>query len=455
MTTQNWPLWKRDTILAVLCVMSVIASTLSPLLAADTLKLTLLFRRTFPEMALATGYHLLGVGVAGILCVPSARIWGKRHLYLLGALIIIISSAWGGASGKNYKSLLGARIWQGVGLAPFEALVNVSVGDLFYVHERGKRMALSNMSLFGGAFFTPVLVGKIANSLGWPWSFYLISIFAAAVFPFLFFFCPETAYRRPDYFYNDLGGTTLIANEDALQALVSEAPSGYAKPSHEGQTTSEVTSLEKRSEDVRGHEGYQRSPDSDKATFKQTLSPFNGRKTDDDFWRLALRPFPLFLNPAIVWGCLIQGCLIGWTVMIGVVLAAILISPPLYFSEVQTGYMYTGAFVGAVLGFFIAGILSDWTTKLMIKRNGGIFEPEFRIVLVIPQMILGCAGLYGFGIVSSNVEKYGWFWPDFFFALEVMGMVIGAVASGLYLVDAHSECLTLDMTFGSSTLTSL
>ena len=383
--------------------MSVIASTLSPLLAADTLKLTLLFRRTFPEMALATGYHLLGVGGAGILCVPSARIWGKRHLYLLGALIIIISSAWGGASGKNYKSLLGARIWQGVGLAPFEALVNVSVGELFYVHERGKRMALSNMSLFGGAFFTPILVGKIAKTLGWPWSFYLISIFAAAVFPFLFFFCPETAYRRPEYYYNDLGGTTLIANEEALQALTSEAQSGHGKTSHEGQTTSEVTSFELHSQAANGRESHAPQVSPDKTTFKQGLSPFNGRKSDDAYWRLVLRPFPLFLNPAIVWGCLIQGCLIGWTVMIGVVLAAILISPPLYFSEVQTGYMYTGAFVGAVLGFIIAGILSDWTTKLMIKRNGGIFEPEFRIVLVIPQMILGCAGLYGFGIVSSYV----------------------------------------------------
>jgi hypothetical protein len=35
--------------------------------------------------------------------------------------------------------------------------------------------------------------------------------------------------------------------------------------------------------------------------------------------------------------------------------------------------------------------------------------------------------------------KYGWFWPDFFFALVVMGMVLGAVASALYIVDAHRE----------------
>ena len=87
-------------------------------------------------MALLTGYHLLGVAVAGILFVPSARVWGKRHLYLLGTVVLIFSSAWGGASGTNYGSLLWARIFQGVALAPFEALVNASVGDLYHVHER-------------------------------------------------------------------------------------------------------------------------------------------------------------------------------------------------------------------------------------------------------------------------------------------------------------------------------
>ena len=72
--------------------------------------------------------------MAGVIFVASARIWGKRHLYLLGTILIIVASAWGGASGHNYKSLLWARVVQGIGLAPFEALVNASVGDLYFVH---------------------------------------------------------------------------------------------------------------------------------------------------------------------------------------------------------------------------------------------------------------------------------------------------------------------------------
>jgi hypothetical protein len=77
----NWPLWRRDLITCILSLLSVIAATLSPLLAADTVSLAIYFRRTFTDMALLTGYHLLGVGLAGFMFVPSARIWGKRHAY--------------------------------------------------------------------------------------------------------------------------------------------------------------------------------------------------------------------------------------------------------------------------------------------------------------------------------------------------------------------------------------
>jgi hypothetical protein len=165
--------------------------------------------------------------------------------------------------------------------------------------------------------------------------------------------------------------------------------------------------------------------------------PFSGRKTDESFWKLLIRPFPLFAHPAILWAALIQGAMIGWTVFIGVILAAIFLGPPLFWSEVQTGYAYTGAFVGAVLGFLVAGGLSDWSAKFLTRLNGGVYEPEFRIILVIPQLIFGCTGLYGFGITSASIDNYSWFWPIFFFAFEVMGMVIGAVASALYIVDAH------------------
>lgn len=404
-------------------------------------------------MALLTGYHLLGVGIAGFLFVPSSRVWGKRHAFVIGTIFIIFSSAWGGASGTNYASLLWARIFQGFGLAPFEALVNATVGDLYYVHERGKRMALTNFAVFGGAFFTPVIVGRITHAQGWPWTFYYIAIFTAALLPVVLLFVPETAYRRDTSLDTDtlLNESTYKRPMDAVPSANGDSPT----PETAGSKEKEMDisgDTQRASTDNNGttskpspqsHIQYLRNgvqdPRPAKATFLQRIALFNGRKTDEDYFKLLLRPFPLFLHPGILWACLIQGTLIGWTVFIGIVLAAIMLGPPLFFNEVQTGYMYTGAFVGAIVGFLIAGLLADSIPNFMTRRNRGVYEPEFRLVLVIPQLILGCTGLYGFGITADNTYKYGWFWPEFFFSCEVAGMVVGAVASALYIVDAHRE----------------
>lgn len=257
------------------------------------MSLAIYFTRTFTEMALLTGYHLLGVGLAGFLFVPSARIWGKRHLYLLGTIIVIFSSVWGGACGTNYASLLWARIFQGIGLAPFEALVNASVGDLYCVHERGIRMALSNLALFGGAFFTPVLVGKIASTMGYKWTFYFVAIFAAAMLPLVVFFCPETSYRREQKFDIDTMGNLI---QSAGPSKVTNGVGSSAETSGE---------LERAgAEKVNGQENAQEHiAPPPKATWKESLMPFNGRKTDERYLHLLLRPFPLFLHPGILWVC--------------------------------------------------------------------------------------------------------------------------------------------------------
>ena len=121
-------------ILLILSIVSIFATCLGPILAANTVTLALFYERTFTKVAELTGYFLMGVGAAGTFFVPSARVWGKRHLFILGTVIIIFSSVWAGASKKNYASMLWARIFQGIGTAPFEALVNASVGDLYFVH---------------------------------------------------------------------------------------------------------------------------------------------------------------------------------------------------------------------------------------------------------------------------------------------------------------------------------
>lgn len=91
----------------ILSIVAIFATCLGSILAANTLTLSLYFRLTFTKVAILTGWYLLGVGIGAILFVPSARIWGKRHQFILGTVLIFISCIWAGAVRHNYNSLAG------------------------------------------------------------------------------------------------------------------------------------------------------------------------------------------------------------------------------------------------------------------------------------------------------------------------------------------------------------
>ncbi|KAJ2899314.1 major facilitator superfamily transporter [Zalerion maritima] len=499
----NWPLWKRDLITFILSMTAIFATALGPVLAAETIQISTGLSTTFTNTALLTGYFLLGCGVAAFFFVPSGRIWGKRHLFILGTLILIGSSIWGGVSARQgslisltpgetgpaksqkasyYKSIIGARAIQGVGCAPFESLINAAVGDLYFVHQRGVRMAFTNLAVFGGAFFTPILAGKISETLGWWWNFWFIAIFCAVCLVLIVLFVPETAYRREAGLNLDLaaaggaedGGREKVGNGgqeiereehsgdsetmvDASGARDtsrdSSGPSSHLKdqvpdvppPPYEQNVSQPSPPPPAEAQEPRTQPQPQRPQQQQefpkKVSWVQSMALFNGRKTDDTFWKLLLRPLVLFVQPAFLWACLIQGTLIGWTVFIGAILGAMFLGPPLWWDAEKTGYAYTGAFVGAIVGFLISGILSDWSAKKMTRMNKGVYEPEFRIVMVLPQLVLGAIGLYGIGYAcemlfkgDTPVEV-----PIMFFGFEVAGMVVGAVASSLYIVDAYRD----------------
>lgn len=157
-------------------------------------------------------------------------------------------------------------------------------------------MAMANVAVFGGAFLTPVIVGKLTSTLGWEWSFYLVAIFSGACIPVLVFFVPETAYRRATQLNTDFEGDVERRN---LPAHANGAGHSSAPPSSE--ETRAQPDEEKQPSFGNEAAGEVRTDIPPKVTYLQTLMPFNGRKTDEKFLKLLLRPFPLFIYPSILW----------------------------------------------------------------------------------------------------------------------------------------------------------
>lgn len=149
-------------------------------------------------------------------------------------------------------------------------------------------------------------------------------------------------------------------------------------------------------------------------TYRQTLKPWNGRLRHESWLKAAMRPFILFAYPSILWSALVYSLSIGWLIVLSESVSTIFESKDTYnFSALQAGLVYISPFIGGVLGTAVAGKVSDIIVRFMSRRNGGVYEPEFRLVMTIPISISTVIGLMGYG--WSVQEKDNWIVPTYDF----------------------------------------
>jgi hypothetical protein len=173
-------------------------------------------------------------------------------------------------------------------------------------------------------------------------------------------------------------------------------------------------------------------------TFVQQLKPWNGRLHGDNWFRVAIRPFILFAYPAVLWSTIVYACSIGWLIVLSESVATIYRDQSTYnFSAMSTGLIYLSPFIGGILGTAVAGKVSDFIVKAMAKRNGGLYEPEFRLVMAIPISISTVIGLMGFGW-SAQVHD-GWIVPTIFFGVISFGCSLGSTTSITFCVDSYRQ----------------
>lgn len=173
-------------------------------------------------------------------------------------------------------------------------------------------------------------------------------------------------------------------------------------------------------------------------TFVQTLKPWSGRLRKDNWFRVAARPFILFCYPSILWSALVYSLSIGWLIVLSESVATIYENKHAYhFTSLQTGLVYISPFIGGILGTVVAGKISDIVVRFLSRKNGGIYEPEFRLVMGIPIAIFTTIGLMGYG--WSAAERDNWIVPTVFFGFISFGCSLGSTTSITFAVDSYRQ----------------
>lgn len=167
----NWPTWRRDVALLSLGFYCCIGGGMTPVLAAGFSKVAATYNVSIPQVALTTGLYMMGLGLGSVVASPTAILYGKRPIYLIGIMLFIVSSVWCALS-PNYASLVVARVFMGFAVSPVECLPSATVAEIFYLHERAYRLGIYTLLLLSGKNLIPLVSAAIIQGKDWRWVFW-------------------------------------------------------------------------------------------------------------------------------------------------------------------------------------------------------------------------------------------------------------------------------------------
>lgn len=175
--------------------------------------------------------------------------------------------------------------------------------------------------------------------------------------------------------------------------------------------------------------------DEQEHTYREQLRLFQGRISQESFWKNVWKPVPLIAYPAVLFSTIVYGSYFTWLLTISVLSVSVFSAPPYALGPAQIGLTNLPLLVVSLLGAPLSGWAADAIAKLMARKNNGIFEPEFRLVLMAPATVFASIGFLGFGISVQNGASL--VWPLVFMSIHALSVPFASTASLTYVIDCH------------------
>jgi hypothetical protein len=138
-----------------------------------------------------------------------------------------------------------------------------------------------------------------------------------------------------------------------------------------------------------------------------------------------------------MWVFLLTGLTLGINIAIGTTYGKIVTSPPYSWSDASASYVNASQIVTALVALPLFGYGSDFAIKWRARRNGGIHEPESRLLLLGIPMVVGVFSCVIYGLAAQHPEDYHWFAIVFAFGAYYFAFVGANICGMTYLLDAY------------------
>ncbi|CAI6341168.1 unnamed protein product [Periconia digitata] len=388
----NWSRAWKESIMIILAFSSGVTTALGPMVTPGLQVIAMKYNVSLNMVSsLIIGFLAFWIGFTTFFTASGANIWGKRPFFVISTLILFATNVWGFFA-SSFESLAVMRVIQGMASAPLETLVTSTVSDLFFVHERGTRLSIWGMMLASGVLLGQTISGVIIQNVSFEATFGISALIFIPIMLVVYFVVVETTWNG-------------------------------ARDSHD------IKVEEKNSSWTVVTEG--------KEPYRQQLRLFRGRISGESFWKGAWKPVPLIAYPAVLFSTVVYGSYFTWLLTISVLSVTAFSMPPYNLNPAQIGATNLPLLLVGLIGSPLSGWMADAIPKFLARRNGGVFEPEFRLTLMLIATPLATAGFLGFGMTVNNGAPLAW--PVFFMSIHSLSVPFASQASLAYVIDCHPK----------------
>ncbi|GIC85056.1 putative MFS transporter [Aspergillus udagawae] len=374
----NWPLWKKVLNLVLVAFHACMATLTAASITPAYEDITIEFGKSVQSASYLTSLQIAILGGAPLFWKPLSNRFGRRPIFLLSLIISLVCNV-GCAKSPTYGSMAACRALVAFFISPAAAIGSAVVTETFFKKERAKYMGVWTLMVTLGVPVGPLIFGFVAYRVGYRWIYWVLAIINGVQFILYLFFGPETRY---------LG--------DSAESLSADFKSQYL-------------------------------------SFRR-IDP-TPLRLSEFFHPLTLVKHGRVFIPAIVYSMVF---LFG-SVLITVEVPQLL-QLKFGLNAEQLGLQFLGVIIGSILGEQVGGSLSDFWMNHRARRIQKRPEPEYRLWLTYPGIILTIVGVIVFLVCTQQAPEGHWvISPIIGTAIAAFGNQLVTTTAITYAVDNYPQ----------------
>ncbi|KAH7016719.1 major facilitator superfamily transporter [Ilyonectria destructans] len=364
--------------------------------------------KSVPLNLLVSAPSTLFLGLGALLWVPLSLALGRRPVFLLACLFLMLGSLVAAIANKFYL-LLAATCIQGFAAGFTFSTGLLMVIDLTFIHERV--MAIANYWGVGAAItlmalrLVPVLGGTHWRNYYW---FSFIMSLACTILAL--FLVPETYFVRPAIAFD---GRILV------------------------QGGSEKVKIYEDWDEVPGGKPLPNIPESKPSTWQLLAQKLTIRKAGGGWKQMGSSYMQALLwlcNPLAFWVAILNAINFGGMLSIGMTYPIVMASSPYNLPHSTIALVDPVAAIGAILAIPATCMAVSRVACRLTLKNGGVRDAEHYLVAFLLPTVSGSASVILYGVTVHFGWNFGWIF--FSYVLNTFSSVGLGAAATLWVTEA-------------------